>query len=72
MNNENSVKVSWRDNVAPEDWRADINEIYISVLQVFGLPGERFTCHPQINGVEIRFNSKKDTEICRLLLSEKL
>jgi hypothetical protein len=48
------------------------NEACADVLEVFGLPGERFTSHPTMDAMDFHFKSKKDAELCKILLSEKL
>lgn len=48
------------------------NEACVDVLEVFGLPGNRFTSHPQMNSMSFYFKSKRDAELCKILLSEKL
>jgi len=42
------------------------------VLEVFGLPGDRFVYHPFEDFMEFHFKSKKDADLCRILLSEKI
>ena len=48
------------------------NEACADVVGVFGLPGSRFTSHPSEDNMEFRFKSKKDADLCRILLSEKI
>lgn len=48
------------------------NEACADVLEVFGLPGGRFTSHPKMNQMDFHFKSKKDAELCKVLLSERL
>jgi hypothetical protein len=48
------------------------NEICADVVEVFGLPGDRFTSHPYENFMLFKFKSKKDYELCKILLSEKI
>lgn len=48
------------------------NETCISVIEVFGLPGERFMFHPHHDYMEFWFNKKKDADLCKILLSERL
>ena len=61
------VKLPW--NGQGQFWW---NEACADVLEVFGLPGERFTSHPTTDCMDFYFKSKKDADLCRLLLSEKL
>ena len=48
------------------------NEVCADVLEVFGLPGDRFTSHPKMDQMDFHFKSKKDADLCRLMLSEKI
>jgi len=48
------------------------NEACADVLEVFGLPGERFTSHPKMDQMEFLFKSERDAELCKILLSERL
>lgn len=48
------------------------NEACADVLEVFGLPGGRFTSHPKMNEMEFYFKSPKDAELCKILLSERI
>jgi hypothetical protein len=46
------------------------NEICANVVEVFGLPGNKFTYHPRYEDMSFIFENKKDYELCRILLSE--
>ena len=48
------------------------NEVCADVVEIFGLPGDRFTSHPYEDCMLFRFNSKKDYQLCKILLSDKL
>ena len=48
------------------------NETCADILEVFGLPGGRFTSHPTEDKMDFYFKSEKDAELCRILLSEKI
>ena len=61
------VKIEW-NNQHNEWW----NETCISVVEVFGLPGDRWTYHPKEEEMSFHFKSKKDADLCKILLSEKL
>jgi hypothetical protein len=41
------------------------------VLEVFGLPGNRYESHPDSDYMLFKFKSKKDADLCRILLSER-
>ena len=48
------------------------NEACADVLEVFGLPGSRFTSHPHPERMDFHFKSKKDAILCEILLSERI
>lgn len=48
------------------------NDICADIVEVFGLPGDRYTSHPYENAMLFRFKSKKDFTLCQILLSEKV
>lgn len=48
------------------------NETCAMVLGVFGLPGNRFVYKPFKDFMTFTFKSKKDADLCRILLSERL
>jgi hypothetical protein len=64
---ETTVRVSWNDQNG--FWW---NETCAIVLEVFGLPGDRFTSHPTPDFMNFHFKSKKDAELCKILLSERI
>lgn len=64
---EQIVRIDW-NNRHNEWW----NETCADVLSVFGLPGGRFYYRPHPNHMTFTFKSKKDADLCRVLLSEKL
>lgn len=47
-------------------------EVCADVVEVFGLPGGRFTSHPTPDYMDFHFKTKKDADLCRILLSEKI
>ena len=48
------------------------NETCAMVLEVFGLPGNRFVYKPFEDFMTFTFKSKKYADLCRILLSERL
>ena len=64
---DNVVTVVW-DNQNGFWW----NETCALVLEVFGLPGHRFVYAPCEDFMTFTFKSKKDADLCRILLSERL
>lgn len=63
----NKVYIYW-DNQKGFWW----NETCAMVLEVFGLPGDRYTSHPDQDVMVFNFKNKKDADLCRILLSERL
>ena len=43
-----------------------------SVVEVFGMPGDRYTYHPRYEDMRFLFTSKKDYQLCKILLSDKI
>lgn len=48
------------------------NEMCASVVEVFGLPGNRFMYHPTMDEMTFAFKNIKDKQLCEILLSERL
>jgi len=63
---ECEVRVDW-DNQNGFWW----NETCALVVEVFGLPGNRYESHPDSDYMLFKFKSKKDADLCRILLSER-
>jgi hypothetical protein len=64
---ENTVTVVW-DNQNGFWW----NETCAMVLEVFGLPGNRYTSHPEHDYMKFIFKNEKDASLCKILLSDRL
>ena len=61
------VSIPWRGQ--KEYWW---NETCADVLEVFGLPGGRYTSHPSENKMDFYFKSERDADLCKILISEKI
>jgi hypothetical protein len=61
------VSIPWR-NQSNHWW----NESCASVVEVFGLPGDRYSSHPSEDNMDFYFKSEKDANLCRILISEKV
>jgi hypothetical protein len=61
------VKVNWhaQNNL----WW---NETCAMVVEVFGLPGNKFTFTPSVDFMIFTFKSTKDADLCKILLSDRL
>ena len=63
------IRVNWYSDRQDAVWW---NEVCAMVLEVFGLPGNKFIYHPYENYMEFLFASEKDAIICKILLSDRL
>jgi hypothetical protein len=61
------VTLPWQSQSGP--WW---NEACADVIEVFGLPGDRYFSRPDINYMDFYFKSEKDAALCKILLSEKI
>jgi hypothetical protein len=61
------ITVTW-DNQNGFWW----NETCAKVLEQFGLPGERYTSHPETDYMTFKFINEYDALMCKLLLSDRL
>jgi len=64
---DNTVTVVW-DNQNGFWW----NETCAMVLEVFGLPGDRYESKPEHDYMSFTFKNAKDAELCKILLSERI
>ena len=62
------IRVNWTSGDGIPYW----NETCAMVLEVFGLPGNRFMYRPHLDYMVFEFKTKKDADLCRILLSERL
>jgi hypothetical protein len=67
-----SMKVNGFIHTLSISYDLDWNHICADVMEVFGLPGHRFSSHFTPKEITLYFKSKKDLELCKILLSEKL
>ena len=61
------VELSWN-----EQGNTMWNEACADVIQVFGLPGNKFMTYPTMDSMLFGFKSDRDATLCRILLSERL
>ena len=64
---ENTITVVW-DNQNGFWW----DETCAMVLEVFGLPGDRYESRPEHDYMSFTFKNTKDAELCKILLSERI
>lgn len=71
-----AAKDARRLHIVSIPWKGQSNfwwdEACADVLEVFGLPGGRFTSHPNTDQMDFYFKSEKDADLCRILISEKI
>lgn len=48
------------------------NEVCADVMEVFGLPGKRFYYKPYPDVMTFTFKTKRDADLCKILISEKV
>jgi hypothetical protein len=65
---DHEVLVDWNPNRNSGFW----NEICADIIEVFGLPGDRFVSSPTEDFMIFTFKNKKDAALCRILISEKI
>lgn len=65
---EHIVTVGQENHEGTDAW----NITCAKVLEVFGLPGNRFHYRPHTEYMTFTFKNKKDAVLCKILLSEKL
>jgi hypothetical protein len=63
------LRIDWKLGQDTERWW---NQLCADIMEVFGLPGIRYTTHPSESFMYVRFNSKKDYQLCKILLSDKI
>lgn len=60
------VKVSWSPKTVPA-W----NECCAMVLEVFGLPGDRFLFRPKTDHMVFEFRLEADALMCKIMFSDR-
>ena len=66
---QHTIQVDWYpDNHTTIWW----NETCAMVLEVFGLPGDRYIYKPHVDYMEFHFKTPQDAFLCQILLSDRL
>jgi len=60
--------VNWSDDQGNIWW----NETCAMVLEVFGLPGDKFIYKPEYDYMLFEFEDEHDAFMCKLLLSDRI
>jgi hypothetical protein len=65
------------DNEVVVDWHTGQNNIWWNetcamVIEVFGLPGDRYVYCPYMDHMTFNFKNEKDAALCKILLSERI
>ena len=63
----NRITIPW-ENQKNVWW----NETCAMVLEVFGLPGQRFVYTPSTDFMTFTFKDKRDAFMCKILLSDRI
>lgn len=67
VNKVYEIRIPWENQ--KEYWW---NELCADIVEVFGLPGGRYTSHPYSDYMLFYFKSKKDFQLCQILISDKI
>lgn len=62
-----TIKVPWK-NQSNIWW----NETCANIIEVFGLPGDKYTTEVSANEMLFFFQNEKDAMMCMLLISEEI
>jgi hypothetical protein len=66
---DNDVNIEWQKiGALTYEW----HQLCADVVEVFGLPGDRFTSHPSVDYMRFTFKNKKDADLCKILLSDRI
>jgi hypothetical protein len=61
----NNVYIPWKKQ-SDQYW----NELCARVVEHFGLPGDKYTSHPETEWMTFSFKDEQDALMCKILLSE--
>lgn len=61
------VRINWTNEQGTIWW----NECCAMVIEIFGLPGNRYIYKPNLDHMTFWFSSDKDSLMCKLLLSDR-
>jgi len=62
-----TIKVPWK-NQSNIWW----NETCANIIEIFGLPGDKYTTEVSANEMLFFFQNEKDAMMCMLLISEEI
>jgi hypothetical protein len=63
----NNVYIPWKKQ-SDQYW----NELCARVVEHFGLPGDKYTSHPETEWMTFSFKDEQDALMCKMLLSEHI
>jgi hypothetical protein len=63
-----TILVPWKKEQTGFWW----NETCVMVLEHFGLPGDRYTSHPETDQMTFKFYNEHDAMMCKILLSDRV
>ena len=67
--NNCEIRVDWKLGQDTSKWW---NHLCADIMEIFGLPGDRYISSPTADYMIFTFKTKKDADLCRILLSEKI
>lgn len=65
---DHHIQIDWNTDQGVPWW----NDTCALVLEVFGLPGNRFMYTPHEDYMIFKFTNEKDANLCKILLSDRL
>ena len=65
---DHEILVDWNPSRNSPFW----NELCADIMEVFGLPGDRYVSVPTEDYMIFTFKNIKDAHLCKILLSERL
>lgn len=65
---DHEVIIDWTPSRGTIWW----NERCAQVLEVFGLPGDRYLYTPSVDFMTFTFKDKRDAFLCKILFSESM
>ena len=65
---ENNIITIFWENQSDKWW----NESCANIIEVFGLPGDKYTTELSSDAMHFHFENSKDAFMCRILLSDEI
>lgn len=65
---DHEIYLDWSPARNSWDW----NEVCADIMEVFGLPGNKYVTTSTVDYMIFTFKNKKDADLCRILISDKI